>query len=389
MNDAIVRVHRHEVPDPVAAHLQPLDEFVAPVLMFDEEQREVCREAFAKPDVIPVVFGDGIPEPLMRHLVDDHVPPAHVPFARDRGVAVEDGGRRLHSAPDAVRLHVRQLLVRVGADHVLVELHRLLRRHREIVESGFAILGVDPRLDRDAPEVVHGLDREPGDPERVKPRGDRDRLLPVRAARAVEEVGLFDEQSVGDDLVVGRRRDDEFARRLVVRVIDRRQPVPRLVGPVVAEEGAVAVLVGPDDQAGGRNPFVCDRDPAPLAGLHRGREQNEERVVPVLELQRPVGPRHGPDPHAGPVGLLFDQIQPHLLDPCLQEAEVDHRLARDQVRLVGEREREGVVERVDGRVLRIRVHRPLRWPLTGRIRPGSARFRSRARSVVRRTQRER
>ena len=165
VNDPIVRVHRHEVPDPVAAHLQPLDELVAPVLMFDEEQREVRREAFAQPDVIPVVFGDGIPEPLMRHLVDDHVPPAHVPFARDRGVAVEDGGRRLHPAPDAVRLHVRQLLVRVGADHVLVELHRLLRRHREIVEAGVSILGVDPRLDRDAPEEVHGLHGEPGDPE--------------------------------------------------------------------------------------------------------------------------------------------------------------------------------------------------------------------------------
>ena len=103
------------------------------------------------------------------------------------------------------------------------------------------------------------------------------------------QVGLLDQQTVGDDLVVVRRSDDKLTSSLVVGVVDCREPVTGLVGPVVAEEGAIAVFVGPDDQSGGRHATVSDRDPSALVGLGRREQRNPQFVVLVLVLQWFIG----------------------------------------------------------------------------------------------------
>ena len=166
----------------------------------------------------------------------------------------------LGAAAEAGGLHVGELLVGVRADPVAEELER--------AAAGDLEDRADPcRGPAERPTTAAGrrarrrvvMHREPRDAERVEPRRDRHRLLPVRAAQAAGEVELFDEQPVGDDLVVRRRRDDELAGRLVVRVVDHRQPLARVVRPVLAERGPLAVDVVDEPQPAGRDAAVCRR----------------------------------------------------------------------------------------------------------------------------------
>ena len=242
VDDAVVGVLRVEGADLVPVGPQPGHERVPSLRVLDEEVREVGGEALAQPDVVPVALGDRVAEPLVGDLVHDHgVPP---PLRPAHGVvAVEDGRRRLHAALDAVRLDVGEPLVGVGADAGREEVEGRDRRLGEGLEALVPVLREDPGLDREALPGRAVLHREARHSEHVEPRRDGDRLPPAREAPPVAEVGLLDQEAVRDHLVVGGGGDPELARGLVVRVIDDRQPLPRLVRPVVGEERAVAVLV--------------------------------------------------------------------------------------------------------------------------------------------------
>src|SRR5690348_11595451 len=112
------------------------EEGVAAILMLGVEEGEVGGEALAEPDVVPVLFGDRVAEPLMGHLVGDQLTTG----ARRR-VAVEDVGGQLHAAADAVGLDLGQLFVGIGTDVIHVELEDGLGEAAEGGETGVALLG--------------------------------------------------------------------------------------------------------------------------------------------------------------------------------------------------------------------------------------------------------
>ena len=87
----------------------------------------------------------------------------------------------------------------------------------------------------------------------------------------------------GDDLIVARRGHDELAGRLVVRVIDHRQPVADQVRPVVAEERSLAVHVVADAQARRGRAAIADRKGELLAGFRPRRQHQLQAIVGVRE----------------------------------------------------------------------------------------------------------
>ena len=201
------------------------------------------------------------------------------------------------------------------------------------------------------------LDREARHAEHVEPRRDRDRLPPVREAPAVAEVGLLDQQAVRDHLVVGGRGDHELAGGLVVRVIDDRQPLPRLVRPVVAEERAVAVLVGADQEAAGGHAVVAHHDLPPLAARAGAGSRWIREPVPACS-KRSGAPASvtALDRHACPAGRgRAARGRGRSRDAALEDAEADRGLALDRVGRVGQRQAERVVEDVDPRLARVGV----------------------------------
>src|SRR5205823_9993054 len=97
---------------------------------------------------------------------------------------------------------------------------------------------------------------------------------------------FFLEQSIGDDLVLCWRGDDEFARSLVVGMIDRRQPLARAVRPVLAEEGPLAKLVRDDAQTIARNAVVAYAKHTLRAGARRCRKCDVQPIVLMHVLKR-------------------------------------------------------------------------------------------------------
>ena len=336
MNDRRVRQLLFELQHLRAAALQSVDERVAPLVVLGKQQREVGREALAQPHIVPVALGHRIAEPLVRDLVDDRAA-----AGADALLAVEDRARVLGAAGEAGGLHVGELLVRVRPDAASMK-NCIARRDvsSNSAEPGLAILREHPRLDRHAVDGAREVRREPRDRDRVEPRGDRHRLLPVRAPHVVRQVELFDQQAVGDDLVVIRRRDDELAGGLVVRVIDHRQPVANQVRPVLAEEGALAVHVRADAQARGRRAAIADREGELLAGLRQRRQHDVQPVVGVREREvvrrRPRHVDWTAAPHRlhGHPGRHRHrgQIEIELGDPVAQELHRHRRLAGDLAR---------------------------------------------------------
>ena len=77
VNDGIGRVFGGKAHDGVATGVQTAEELIPAICVFDVEQCEVGGKAFAEPHVIPICFGDGVPKPLMRDFVNDHVAPPH------------------------------------------------------------------------------------------------------------------------------------------------------------------------------------------------------------------------------------------------------------------------------------------------------------------------
>ncbi len=264
-----------------------------------------------------------------------------------------------------VRSPVTQLLVRVGTHPIAVELHHLLGGHGEVVESGVTVLVVDPGLDSPTLVVSHMLNRETGDAQVVEPGGDGHRLLPVGQPHIARQVGLLDHETVGYHLIVVGGRNDQLARGFVVRMIDGGKPMSGLVGPVVAEEGPVAMLVGPDDEAGVRDAPVADPVLAALARAGRRRQRKEQLSGPMRERHGAVAGRDLAHQHAPAVGPLVDQIQANPGDSVGQKPDVDPGLSYDLVGLVAQRQLERVVERVDGEVLGIGIRGAGFHPGTG------------------------
>ena len=255
MDDRRIGQLRLELEHARPAELQAPHERVAPFVVLGEEQGEVGREALAQPHVVPVVLGDRIAPPLVRDLVDDRRA-----SGGDALLAVEDRAGVLGAAAHAGGLHVGDLLVRVRADLLHEEGHRAPRQILEDPQAGVAVLRKRPRLQLDALHHAGMVHRESGDPQRVEPRGNRHRLPPVREAACVGQITLLDEQPVGHDLVLRRSGDDELAGRLVVRVVDRRQPLARAIGPVLAEDHALAMDVVDEPQALGGHTGVGHRE---------------------------------------------------------------------------------------------------------------------------------
>ena len=208
------------------------------------------------------------------------------------------------------------------------------------------------------------------DPEDVEPGGDGHRLPPVGEAALAGQVGLLDAQAVGDHLVVRGRRHPKLAGGLVVGVVDGGQPVARLVGPVVAEERAVAVLVLADEQAGGGDAVIAHgerrRAPPPGSAVGQGHAQP---IAGMLEAERLGAAGHAGHDH--PAALAFrrrlDQVELEAHSTVAGEAQVDRGLAIDFVGRVAQDEGKGVVERRRARVAG-GTYRP--WPL-GRLGRGS------------------
>jgi hypothetical protein len=132
--------------------------------------------------------------------------------------------------------------------------------------------------------------------------------------------------------------------------------VARLDRPVVGEEGALAVLVFRDQQAGSRDAPVAHDDRAPLAGPALRLEPDREPVVLVVEDEPSAALGHGADRHApGDRRRPLHEIEREHLEPVLEDAEIHRGLALDLVRRVAERQPEGVLDDVYARLPRIGV----------------------------------
>ncbi len=186
VHDAVVGVRLVEADHGVPAALQPGDEPVAAERVLGEQQREVGREPLAQPDIVPVVFGHRIAEPLMRDLVRDQ--PRQAALPPHAVLAVEDRRGQLHAAAEVGGLHVRQLLVRVRADLLAEELHHLAGGRLEVADAGVAVLVEDPCLQRHTRNLAGMVHGEARRAEGIEPRRDRHRLLPVRPAETAREI---------------------------------------------------------------------------------------------------------------------------------------------------------------------------------------------------------
>ena len=356
MNDPVGGILGGEVEDLLPAGHQPRRELIPPVGVLDEEQGEIGSEALAQPDVVPVGFSDGVPEPLMGDLVDHHVPPPHRAGPRYALLGIKDARGRFHPAGHAVRLDVGQLLVRVRPDPFAVERQHVAGRDCKVVETVVPLFGEDPGVDRDPVILADSLHRERRYPQRVEPRRDRNRLPPDRPAGSVRKVTLLHLEPVGHDLVVSRRRDHEFDRALVGNVVDRRQPVPHFVGPVVAEEGPPPVPVGLDEQAGDRNAVVLHRHGDSLSRGRWRREPDTQAVGAMLERRRSVVDGHGCYRHAATRmrrrGL--HQVEFKAGEACGEQLDLDRGATVDRVGRVAQRQFKAIVLDVE-RLARIGV----------------------------------
>ena len=179
-------------------------------------------------------------------------------------------------------------------------------------------------------------------------------------AHAAVEVRLLHEAPVRHHLVVRGRGHDELAGRLVADVVDGRQPVARPVGPVVAEEGALAVLVGADAKAGGGDAAVVDGEGRAGSGGAGGRKGDREDVAFVAVGERAAGGGgDGEDLHAGGGGggrrgdagrfrrCAADQIKRDFSDAVGGEAQRDVGPPGDLVGVVAQGECEDVGFDVD------------------------------------------
>ena len=312
--------------------------------------REVGREPLAQPHIVPVLLGDGVAEPLVGHFVHDRRM-----SARDVLLAVEDRRGRLHASADARRLDVRELFVRVRPDLVAEELEGPAPGELEERVTLVAVLRKHPHLLRDSADDVVVMDGEPRDAEREQPRRDGDGLLPMRAPQPAGQVHFLSQQTVGHHLIVRRRRDDELPGRLVVGMVDRREPLACAVRPALAEDRALAVNVLDQAQSLRGDAAVLDRHrdlgARPGAGESAMRRRSD----------RCVNSTGFPPMVTAETAMPFPPVSGREVEKRLGDArrELQRRgcLARDLVAGVAERQAEHIVDGVDARLSRVSIGR--------------------------------
>ncbi len=198
-----------------------------------------------------------------------------------------------------------------------------------------------------------GHERRRGDDHQV----GRDRLVdcPGAPLPSAEEEGEPTLRSVRDDPSSRRRIDDELDRRLVRRMIDGREPMPRPVGPVVPERLPPPGAVGRDDQPVAGRAAVVHHDADGVARGARGRERNAHHAAIVLgdHAARPRAPDlHLGHPHRGEE---VEREHPDRLPPRDGERRPDRDLRTAPRQVDGE----AIPQDVDaGHLRRERVGRP-------------------------------
>src|ERR1041384_7041037 len=113
----------------------------------------------------------------------------------------------------------------------------------------------------------------------IQPRSDGNGLFPVREPPPVSQLGFFLQQPVSYNLIPNWRSDDKLARSFVIGMIDHRQPLARVVWPVLAEETALAKLVLQNAQALCRNAVILDEN-LPRSLALEGESSVKRRASP-------------------------------------------------------------------------------------------------------------
>ena len=220
--------------------------------------------------------------------------------------------------------------------------------------TDFALLMIDPGLMRDALDqsvVMHGKLR---DADGVQPRSNRHALFPMRQAASIAEVCFFLQQPVGDDLIFARRGDDKFRRGFVVRMVNHRQPLPRIVRPVFAEKDAFAEFVFQHSQSVGGNATVTNGELLKRSGFGRRGERDGQSVGLMFEGKRCAARNHFGNGHAFAAGRRC-QIERDFFDPGLRIAQLNRRFADDFVALIAKRQSKRIVQRINARLPRISI----------------------------------
>ena len=243
----------------------------------------------------------------------------------------------------------------VRADPVAEVLEGATAGELEAAVAFLHVLREHPGLLGDPSEDVVVLRGKPCDTDRVQPGGDRHGLLPVRAADATGEIDFLEQQTVGDDLVMCGRRNDELARRLVVRMVDHRQPLAPAIRPALAEDGPLAMHVVDQAQTvSGHAPVahgyvalhVLPAPGAPNAMRSRPRcactaAAPAAPVTPLTVIPLPFGSRR--------------EVEEHLAHAIRRHPQRGGALAGDLVVCIGDREPEDVVDGVDARLARVGI----------------------------------
>lgn len=215
-----------------------------------------------------------------------------------------------------------ELLVGIGPEKRVVE-PQDLGRARECGRPGCGVLGESPVADLDAVHHARLLDREVGHPDHHAVDGDLGTLDPARAGAAGVELGALRQNPVPHHLEPRRCHDLELHRRLVRRMVDRREPVVRAIGPVVGEDRASSVPADAQDEPVGGRAVIPDDRPA-ARSRRRAGVADRQRVALALEAGRRAVERDAVDNHRGA------QVEPHgvqILDDRLVE---DRRPAGDR-----------------------------------------------------------
>ena len=298
--------------------------------------------------MVPVGLGDGVAEPLVNGLVGDDLGaagPIHgiVERPADERRRIEDRARVLHAAPPRGRLHVGELLVWIGTEQRVVEGDDLAGA-RERRDGRRRIGGIRPGGDRHPGGLAQRGDGEVGGPDHHRVGGDPGRLGPAGARPPVVEIDPLEERPVRHHLPSRGGDDVELDRRLVGRMVDRREPRVCPVGPVVREHRRVPRRRPTEDQPVRRSAVVVDHRLAAGPRIRPRRLQPKRSVRVARERDRDPVDRHAVDRHRG------SEIEGEAGDPRLVGGLVEDRgPAPDRPPLGRKLEADLVVDHVDVR----------------------------------------
>src|ERR1035437_3279165 len=130
----------------------------------------------------------------------------------------------------------------------------------------------------------------------------------------------------------------------------------RQVGPVRAEEGALAVAVLADVQPPRGHAAILDGECPTLPGFRWRRQPDLKTIVAMRELYRRAARRHRRNTHTL-AARGRRQIERERFEAALDKADVNSSLAQDFVRIVTERYAKDVVLDIDAGLARIVVSR--------------------------------